>query len=131
MALKSIVLDTNAYSHYLRGDQKVLDTLAKSEIVYMSIFVLAELLTGFKRGSKEKLNRKWLKTFLDKPTVSILQTSTETVEIFADIKSHLMAKGKPLPIHDIWIAAHTLETGSVLVSYDKHFTSIPGLRIWK
>jgi tRNA(fMet)-specific endonuclease VapC len=34
------------------------------------------------------------------------------------------------PINDVWIAAHGLETGSILVTYDDHFAVIPGLRLW-
>jgi len=42
-----------------------------------------------------------------------------------------MKSGKPLPINDVWIAAHALETGAVVVTYDAHFKSIPGLRLWE
>ncbi len=38
--------------------------------------------------------------------------------------------GHPIPINDVWIAAHTLEAGAILVTYDAHFTAVPGLRIW-
>jgi tRNA(fMet)-specific endonuclease VapC len=38
--------------------------------------------------------------------------------------------GTPIPINDAWIAAHALETGSVLVTFDEHFTAVPGLRLW-
>ncbi len=44
--MKKIVLDTNAYIHYLSGDQNVLKTIAKADIVYMSIFVMGELYAG-------------------------------------------------------------------------------------
>ena len=42
----------------------------------------------------------------------------------------LKRSGKPLPVNDVWIAAHALETGSILVTYDDHFASVPGLRLW-
>lgn len=41
--MKEILLDTNAYTRYLSGDQKVLDVIAAAEIIYMSVFVLGEL----------------------------------------------------------------------------------------
>jgi len=37
----------------------------------------------------------------------------------------------PLPINDVLIAAHALETGSVVVTYDTQFESMPGLRLWE
>jgi len=54
----------------------------------------------------------------------------ETAEIFASIKKDLRTTGKPVPINDVWIAAHALETGSVRVTFDRHFSSAPGLRLW-
>lgn len=128
--MKKILLDTNAYSNFLRGDEKVLEALSKAGIVYMSIFVLGELLSGFKSGAKESWNRELLQKFLEKPTVSVLEATIETSEIFAEIKTSLKNSGTPIPINDVWIAAHAVETGSVLITFDEHFTKIPGLRIF-
>jgi tRNA(fMet)-specific endonuclease VapC len=128
--MKKILLDTNAYSYYLRGDERVLEILSKSSIVYMSIFVLAELYYGFKGGSKEKWNKGLLENFLNKPTVSIINASSETSEIFADVKHLLKRSGNPIPLNDIWIASHSIETGSILITFDDHFNKISGLRIW-
>ncbi|MCX5901116.1 MAG: PIN domain-containing protein [Proteobacteria bacterium] len=33
-------------------------------------------------------------------------------------------------MNDVWIAAHAAETGAVLITYDEHFTRVPGLRVW-
>ena len=128
--MKKIVLDTNAYSNLLSGANEVLDIIAVTDTVYMSIFVLGELYAGFKGGTKEKYNIKVLNNFLQKPTVKILNATNETAEFFALIKNQLKKIGKPIPVNDIWISAHTIESGSILVSYDKHFNSIENLRIW-
>ena len=128
--MKKIILDTNAYSSYLRGDHNVLEALSKADIVYLSIFVLAELYYGFKGGTKEKTNKGLLEKFIQKPTVTILNATSETSEIFAEIKHSLKKTGSPIPINDVWIASHSIETGSVLVTYDTHFKKIPGLRLW-
>ena len=128
--MKKIILDTNAYSHYLRGDKNILNMLGIADVVYMSIFVLGELFTGFKGGEKETKNKENLDAFLNKPAVSILNATIETAEIFALIKNNLKIKGIPLPINDIWIAAHTIETGSLLITYDQHFKNIDNIRLW-
>ena len=128
--MKKIILDTNAYSAFLKGEVKVLNVLSGAETVYMSIIVIGELLAGFKGGSKEPKNRENLHRFLDKPTVSLLDATIETSEVFAIIKNTLKRSGTPIPINDVWIAAHAMETGSVLVTYDEHFKNIPGLRLW-
>ena len=128
--MKKILLDTNAYVRFLRGDEKVLAYLARADSVYMSVFVMGELFAGFKAGRKEKSNRQLLERFLLKPTVSILDATLETADIFGLIATSLRRSGTPIPINDLWIAAHCLETGSVLVTYDDHFSVVPGLRLW-
>jgi tRNA(fMet)-specific endonuclease VapC len=128
--MRKILLDTNAYVGYLRGDDKVLDCLAKADCVYLSVFVLGELYSGFRAGEQEKENKQILEKFLIKSTVTVLDASKETAEIFGLIKDLLRRSGHPIPVNDVWIGAHALETGSVLLTYDRHFTFVPGLRLW-
>ncbi len=129
--MKTIILDTNAYSKLLTGADEVLDIIATSDIVYMSIFILGELYAGFKGGTKEKYNIEILNNFLHKPGVKILNATDETAQYFALIKNQLKKAGKPIPVNDIWIAAHAIESGSILVSYDHHFNFIDNLRHWE
>lgn len=128
--MKKILLDTNAYSHFLRGDNHVLEAISKAETVYLSIIVIAELLAGFKAGSKERQNKIWLQEFLSKSTIQTIDVTMETAEIFSEIKHSLALSGTPLPINDVWIASHAVETGSTLITYDSHFALISKVRVW-
>lgn len=128
--MRAILLDTNAYTKYLRGDPRVLDALAGAGLVHMSVIVLGELLSGFRSGSRERANRHNLESFLAKPVVRVLDATRETADFFSLIKSSLRRAGQPIPLNDVWIAAHALETGSVLVTFDTHFKVVPGLRTW-
>jgi tRNA(fMet)-specific endonuclease VapC len=128
--VNKILLDTNAYVRYLAGDGKVLAALARSDCVHMSIFVLGELFAGFRAGTKEKQNRQILERFLEKPDVSVVEATFETAEYFGLVKAALRESGRAIPVNDVWISAHALETGSALVTYDAHFLSVPGLRTW-
>lgn len=128
--MKSIILDTNAYARLLRGGEDVLDMVASAEVIFMSIFVLGELYAGFAGGAKSRENRDILKRFLIKPTVKILNATSETADIFGLLKNTLKQAGTPVPINDVWIAAHGMETGSIIVTYDQHFLKIAGIRIW-
>jgi tRNA(fMet)-specific endonuclease VapC len=128
--MKKILLDTNAFVRFLRGDEKVMACLAQAETVYMSVFILGELFAGFRAGAKEKENRQILEKFIFKSTVTVLEASIETADYFGLIAASLKKAGTPIPINDVWIAAHALETGSMLVTYDDHFGSVPGLRLW-
>jgi tRNA(fMet)-specific endonuclease VapC len=127
--MKKILLDTNAYSSFRGGDRAILSALASAEVVYLSIFVIGELLAGFAGGKRNHENRAQLDEFKSKSTVKVLAATEETAGIFAVIKNTLKLAGKPIPVNDIWIAAHALETGSAIVTNDKHFEAIGGLRI--
>lgn len=128
--MKKILLDTNAYIRLLAGDDSVLDVVASAEAVFMSIFVLGELHAGFAGGVKFRENQEILTRFLSKSSVMILNATAETAEIFGELKNALKQAGTPLPINDIWIASHGLETGSVVITYDPHFREIAGIRLW-
>ena len=129
--MKSIILDTNAYSAILRNKgESVLDAIDEVEKLFFSVVVIGELYAGFRDGSLFHKNVKTLKEFLSDPIVSVADVSEETAEIFGEIKSVLKKQGTPIPLNDIWIAAQCVELGAVLVTFDKHFSNIPGLRIW-
>ncbi|MFQ6109003.1 MAG: PIN domain-containing protein, partial [Candidatus Aminicenantales bacterium] len=87
--MRKILLDTNAFVGYLRGDEKVLLYLGQAGCVYMSVFVMGELYTGFRAGEREKENKHSVERFLMKSTVSVLEASRETAEIFGLIKDSL------------------------------------------
>jgi len=128
--MKKIILDTNAYTRLLTGEEDVLDVIGTAETVFMSIFVLGELYAGFAGGRKERENKETLNRFLLKPAAKILNATAETAEVFGKVKQNLKKAGTPLPINDVWIAAHAIETGSTIITYDSHFKNVAGLRLW-
>ena len=128
--MNKILIDTNAYSNLLRGNQAIADTLSQAAEIILSVVVVAELYTGFKGGQKESENRHLLLQFMEKPGVRLVPIEQTTATIFSEIKHNLKKKGRPIPINDIWIAAHNIEFGSALMTFDQHFEAIDGLRIW-
>ena len=125
-----VLLDTNALSALWSGDERVLEALGQAECVFMSIIVLGELFAGFRGGTRIKENRVRLEGFLAKPTVRTLELSTETAEVYGQIKDALKRAGTPIPINDIWLSAQAIETGSVLITFDRHFGNVRGIRLW-
>ncbi len=126
-----ILLDTSAYSNLLRGNKDVQEIIVSSEVILMSVFVLGELYAGFLGGNNSEKNLAILSKFLSKPSVIELHTTFETSRRFGQIKQQLKASGTPIPAVDIWIAAHSMESKSQLITFDKHFERIPGLHIHK
>ncbi|MBI4269409.1 MAG: type II toxin-antitoxin system VapC family toxin [Candidatus Rokubacteria bacterium] len=122
-----ILLDTNAYSALMRGHEEVADRVRRAERIVLSTVVAGELLLGFRLGTRLKKNMAELDAFLDSPYVSLVPVTLTTADRFARIAAALRAKGRPIPTNDIWIAAHAMETGAELLSFDDHFESIDGL----
>lgn len=128
--MRKVLLDTNGYAALLRGDEKVLSAIGRAETVYISAIVLGELFAVFRGGNRFVENRTILERFLDRPRVSLLPAGMETADVFGSIKQQLKEQGTPIPINDVWIAAHALEMGAVVVTYDTHFKQVAGLRLW-
>lgn len=122
-----VLLDTNAYSALMRGFPSVVGKVRDAEQVLLSTFVIGELLYGFRYGERFEQNREILQRFLENPYVALLPATYVTADRFSLLAAALRRKGKPIPTNDIWIAAHTLEAGADLLSYDDHFSHIDGL----
>lgn len=122
-----VLLDTNAYTALLRGHVGVAGRVRQADQVLISTVVAGELLFGFRHGSRYEANRRELEEFLASPYVSLLGVTWVTAERFGRIAAALRRKGRPLPTNDIWIAAHALESGADLLSFDRHFAQVDGL----
>lgn len=128
--MKKITLDANAYSGLTQGILAVKQAIEAADNVFIPIFVLAELLFGFKKGSRESENMELFDDFMKLPGVSFHVPTEETARIYAEVALSLKQEGKPIPTHDIWIAASAVETGSVIITYDKHFLNVAQARVW-
>lgn len=124
-----ILLDTSAYSNFLRGNTDVRNHIHSAEVLIMSVFVMAELKAGFMNGNRPEQNLSLLSKFLSKASVIEIQTTPKTADHFAQIKQGLRESGSPIPTNDIWIAAHSVESNSKLVTFDHHFTKVKDLDV--
>lgn len=128
MAL-NVVLDTNAYTKLKRGHEGVARRVRNAEGVLFSVIVVGELLHGFRFGTRTEQNIEELEAFLGSPRVTLVPVTWTTADRFGRIAASLRAKGRPIPTNDIWIAAHAMETGAELLSFDRHFDHVDGL-VW-
>ena len=125
--MSSLLIDTNIYTHALKGDPQVVSVLQRTAMIAITSISLGELLSGFKGGNQENKNRAELEEFLDAPRVRLYGVSENTAEFYADILNRLKEAGRPIPTNDIWIAAVAFEHGFKLYSKDHHFQYIQGL----
>lgn len=126
--MRPILVDTNAYSAFMRGDEDIAELLAHADRLHFNSVILGELLGGFAVGSREAKNRAELARFLASPRVSVLPITAATADSYALVYAQLCQKGNPIPVNDLWIAASALEHGVALLSLDAHFGHVAGLR---
>ena len=123
-----ILLDSNAYSAFMRGSHEVRELIQAAEEVLFSAVVVGEQLYGFRQGAHFEQNLAELRSFLERPYVSFVPVGPVTADRYSRVMTALRAKGRPIPTNDVWIAAHAMETGADLVSDDSHFEHVDGLR---
>ena len=123
------LLDTNAYVELLKGNAAVANSVRSAEQLVFSMVVLGELLFGFRNGSRYDKNLAMLDDFLSQPWIVLQQVTRTTADRFGRIAAALRKAGTPIPTNDIWIAAHALETGAELVTFDHHFELVRGLPV--
>lgn len=123
----NICLDTCAYIALKKGNQETIDLMETVDMIFIPTIVLGELYYGFYTGTKTSQNIKELEDFLEINGIEIIPVTKEIAERYGILVTYLRKKGTPLPTNDIWIAATVFETGSRLLTYDKHFHAIEGL----
>jgi tRNA(fMet)-specific endonuclease VapC len=129
MGMRRLLIDTNIYSYALKGEGGVIEVLRKADEIGFSVISIGELLSGFKKGGREKKNREELEEFLDSPRVVVYSVNEDTAEFYAEVLNNLRKTGKPVPTNDIWIAAVAFQNGLILFTKDTHFQKIAGLSL--
>ena len=92
-----VLLDSNAYSRLMRGDEQTAAVVRGATDILMSAVVIGELLYGFRNGSRFERNADGLRSFLDNPHASIVPVGPITADRYARIAAALRAKGNPIP----------------------------------
>ena len=127
MEIKRVLIDTNIYIEFLRGDENINNILSSADFIAFSVISIGEILAGFKIWSDEKKYLNELDEFLYSPRLIIYDIDSETSEFYAKIYNELRIAGNPIPANDIWIAALALQHGIKLLTNDRHFTKVAGL----
>ena len=125
--MSALVIDTNAYSGFMRGEQRAVRALRAAHEIHLPLIVLAELLAGFAAGARPQKNRDELAHFMASPRVHLLKPDEKTAQHYADVFIGLRKQGTPIPTNDLWIAALARQHRLPLLSFDAHFGSVPGL----
>ena len=122
----ALILDTNAVSAIADGEASALDLLARAERLAVPVIVLGEYRLGIAQSRHRASYESWLREWI--AAVTVLDVDEETTHSYAEIALELKQKGKPIPANDLWISALCRQHSLPLVSRDRHFDLVPGLR---
>jgi tRNA(fMet)-specific endonuclease VapC len=122
-----LLLDTNRYVDFARGEPSVVQAVQGAAKVFMPFVALAELRAGFALGTRARENHAILNRILQRPSFSVLCADTDTTHHYAAIYAQLRRQGTAIPTHDLWIAALAIQHELVLYSRDAHFQHVPQL----
>ena len=121
-----MILDTNALSAMAEGDLDLATILRDADEVALPVIVLGEFRYGIRRSRYRARYERWLSEAL--PRFAVLDIDVQTAEYYAEVRSHLQHRGRPIPINDVWIAALANQYELPVLSRDLHFDSVPGMR---
>jgi tRNA(fMet)-specific endonuclease VapC len=90
------------------------------------VIVLGEYRFGIAQSRHRASYEAWLREWI--AAVDILDIDERTTDSYSRIGLELKQKGKPIPSNDLWIASLCRQHSLPLVSRDKHFDFVSGLR---
>lgn len=122
--MKRILVDTSAYSAFMRGNQEIVNAIRTADEIVLNPVVLGELRAGFSRGDQRARNERDLLSFLDSSRVSTVAIDDESADRYAVILASLWNAGTPVPTNDIWIAASAMQHGLRVLTTDEHYVRI-------
>lgn len=121
-----MILDTNAVSAILAGDQQLASILDNTDHHHLPLMVIGE----YQYGLLESKKRKRLQALLGRLEAEsiLLSPDRETANWYAQIRHDLKNMGQPIPENDIWISALARQHALEIASQDAHFDHVPGVR---
>ena len=121
-----MIVDTNALSAAADDDPAVTAILARAEQMAIPVIVLGEYRYGIAQSRNRASYESWLMGLLQ--DCFVLDITEPTSQYYADITLELKRKGKPIPTNDLWIAALCRQHSLPLLSRDRHFDLLPGIK---
>lgn len=122
-----LMLDTNAISALVKGQAGGLSKTLEQRPFCISVITEAELRFGLARRPVNADLRSIIENLL--LATDIRPWNSACAERYGRLRAELEALGKPLGPMDLLIATHALVEDCALVSADRAFAHVPGLRI--
>lgn len=91
--------------------------------------MIGELYYGAFNSTRKTENLRKVDGYRDE--VAVLNSDDQTARFYGEVKAELKKKGTSIPENDIWISAIAIQYDLTLVTRDKHFGNIDGLKVEK
>ena len=121
-----MILDTNGLSALAEGDPRLEPILRRATQIAVPVIVLGEYRYGIQQSRERQRYEHWLVEYLRK--FRVLDVDEQTTTSYAAVRGELKRAGTPIPSNDVWIAALCRQHSLPVLSRDRHFDLVPGLR---
>ncbi|MFH1650442.1 MAG: type II toxin-antitoxin system VapC family toxin [Candidatus Woesearchaeota archaeon] len=126
------LLDSNIIIDFMNGSpdaRNLIQELAnRNEQIKVSYIVLCELFEGIYRSKNPSKIREELQVFIEN-TNGIVEWNIRICDFYGRLCAHRYKEGKPLAKLDMMIAATAMMNDAILITNDKAFRQIEGLRV--
>jgi len=112
---------------FIDGATVVGDILRREPRAAIPVIVLGEFLYGVAHSRHRAAYGDWLQTNL--PRFELLPVGEETARQYARLRVALREARQPIPANDAWIAALAFEHDLPVLTRDRHFQSVAGLKV--
>lgn len=121
-----LILDTNALSAIAEADPGASHHFRTARRVAIPVIVLGEYRFGIGQSRDRRKYEHWLTDLIS--VCDVLAVDEETAIQYAELRTELKRAGAPIPSNDLWIAALARQHGLPILTRDRHFDLIRGLR---
>ena len=121
-----MILDTNGLSALADGDVALEPILRQAAGIALPAIVLGEYRYGIWQSRHRLRYERWLAEAI--AGYQVLAVDQGTADHYADVREVLKRRARPIPANDLWIAALARQHRLPILSRDRHFDFVPGLR---
>jgi predicted nucleic acid-binding protein len=90
------------------------------------VIVIGEYRYGIWHSRNRQHYQQWLQEYL--PKFRLLDIEDRTTIPYAAVRTELKKAGTPIPSNDVWIAALCRQHSLPIISRDRHFDLVTGIK---
>lgn len=123
---QKLLVDTSVWIDYFRNNLHAAEFLEK-QLLEDNVYIVGIIVSELLQGIKNETDREVIRNSLD--AINYINMNYADWIRAGDISYSLRKNGVTLPLTDISIAAAAIENKLAVVTSDKHFKHIPGLKV--